>query len=233
MIIQSFLNLINEKIYLFLGQNIIFFLLLFFIIITSFWLEKIWLKILQKNYFYFLIPGIIIHELSHLFSCYLTGAKVYKTKIISKSGGFVEHGKSKIPIIGNIIISFAPIVGGIAAIFLIYFLLNFPIITDFGPELLTLIQSWKFWIGFYLIASILITLIPSKQDLKNSFINLLLIFIFLMLLKITEINVLNLFNHHLLINLLFFVIIIQVSILLLSFPFYFLKLITTKLKNKS
>ncbi len=203
----------------FIGLLSIFFL--------SFLLNKIWFKILGKSYSYFLIPGIAIHELSHIFACFLTGATIYKTKIISKSGGFVEHGKSKIPIIGNIIISFAPIVGGIAAIFLIVFLLNFPLL-NFSLSvsfLFYLIQNWQFWVAFYFILSILITLTPSFQDVKNSLISLLLVFIIVILLKNIEIDILNLINYQILIDFLSFVIMLQFFAILLSLPFYLLYLL--------
>ncbi len=225
--IYQLLNSINEIIYLFLGQNIAFFMLLFLIIILSFLLEKIWIKILQKSYPYLLIPGVAIHELSHLLACYLTRAKVYRTKIISRRGGYIEHGKSKIPIIGSIIISFAPIVGGIISVFIVIFLLDFPVIIDkyFLNLLLILVQSWQFWLGFYLITAILITLIPSWQDLKNSFIALFFVLALFLLLEKTGINIFNLFNYPALINIFSSVIIIQVTVFLLSLPLYFLGLV--------
>lgn len=215
------------KLSLIIGQDITFFIFGITLLILSFLLNKIWFKILGKSYSYFLIPGIAIHELSHIFACFLTGATIYKTKIISKSGGFVEHGKSKIPIIGNIIISFAPIVGGIAAIFLIVFLLNFPLL-NFSLSvsfLFFLIQKWEFWVAFYFIVSILITLTPSSQDIKNSLTSLLLIFIIILLLKNIEIDLLYLVNYQILINFLSFTVMIQIFAFLLSLPFYFLYLL--------
>ncbi len=226
-------SLINEKFLLIIEHNFAFFILLFSIIILSFLLHKICSQIFGKYYYYFLIPGIVIHELSHLFACLLTGAKVHKVKLFSKEGGYVKHSKSKIPVLGDVIISFAPIVGAILSVFIIHFLLNFPIIrANFNIiELLNLIQTWQFWLGFYLIASIFISLTPSAQDVKNSFASLFIILIIFLLLEHLGINVFNLLNHKILNNALSFGIIMQISILLLSLPFLFLQLVVKALRN--
>lgn len=226
-------NLINEKLLLIIGHNFAFFILLFGIIILSFLLHKMCSQIFGKYYYYFLIPGIVVHELSHLFACLLTGAKVHKVKLFSKEGGFVKHSESKIPIIGDIVISFAPIIGGIASVFIIHFLLNFPaVMINYNiVELLNLIQTWQFWLGFYLIASIFTSLTPSSQDVKNSFASLFVVLIIFLILEYFEINAFSLLNHQVLINILSFGVIMQIFTLLLSVPFYFLKIIITTLRK--
>ncbi len=133
---------------------------------------------------------MIIHEVAHVLGCLLSGAKIKKVKLFSMNGGYVLHGKSKIPLIGSIIISFSPIALGIIVI---YFLSGkyMPIVEKSFYSLqemrLIFVDNWNnylFWILIYVTVSIVICAIPSKQDFKNSlrgilFLSLIFFILFL------------------------------------------------------
>lgn len=160
--------MITTTFYIFFG--------LVFLLVLSFILNKILEKILTgKKYHYFLIPGIMVHELSHALACRLAGAKIREINFLSKNGGYVKYNSPKIPILGELLINFAPILGGAGILLFFFWLLNL----DYRqPNLL----SWQFWLFTYLAISIIICLTPSKQDLKNSLTGILIIFILLLII---------------------------------------------------
>lgn len=156
------------------------------LVVISFFLSRLWLRILPgKKYQFVVFPGVVVHELSHLIACLITGASIKEVKFFSSQGGYVKHGKPKLPLIGKPLISFAPIAGGIA--FLIGFLkllnLSLPLIPSFSggfydaflvfsKSIVAFFSSnWggcKMWIFVYFSISIIICLIPSRKDLKNA-----------------------------------------------------------------
>ncbi|MCX6808948.1 MAG: M50 family metallopeptidase [Candidatus Berkelbacteria bacterium] len=164
-------------------------LVLILIVLTlSFFINYFLLKSsLGKSYQIFLMPGIIIHELSHLIFCVLTGAKVVSVTLFDAEGGRVEHEKPKLPIIGQLLISFAPFVIGVILIFVLASFLGLKgidflglktnITNIFGLALSFLsalrITDWKTWVCLYLILAVSVTLSPSKQDFKNIAITIL------------------------------------------------------------
>ena len=123
--------------------------------------------------------GALVHETSHMILCILTMAKV-KEFVVFSSQPHVTHQKSKIPIIGEVLISFAPIAGGLFFLFLInrYILGNYFVIPSFvnWQDLLTgaekilnqiNIFEWKSWIMILLFFNVGAMIGPSTQDLKN------------------------------------------------------------------
>jgi hypothetical protein len=172
------------------------FLWLIILFLVSFVLNNLWRKIfLGKKYRIFLAPGVIVHELSHAVACRLTGAKIKEINFFLWDGGYVKHNKSKIPILGEFLISFAPILGGIVALFIfsLIFGLRIPLeIVNFQQpffygvgvtiqEIPYFIKQnwlkWQFWVFIYLVISIIICLVPSKTDIKNAFGGVLIIFL--------------------------------------------------------
>lgn len=113
-------------------------------------------------YYSFLFPGIIIHELSHIAVCLLTFTKITSVKLFSKTGGFVLHQKPRF-ILVSFLISIAPLVFGFLVI---YFSLKS--LGGFGFNL-SQIFSLKIVIILYFLSSILLTMLPSKQDVLNAF----------------------------------------------------------------
>lgn len=168
------------------------------ILALGYWTNLLLAKSFPINFYRFLVaPGVILHELSHVLFCALTGAKVRRITLFSKKGGEVLHGPSKIPIVGQMLISLAPLAGGTLAL---YFTTQF-----FVPEILTyqnqigldskglsqlLLASfknfsrlnytnWQDILYLYLVLSFAAAMAPSKQDLQHIYWSLGLILIIL------------------------------------------------------
>ncbi len=167
--------------------------------------------------------GAIIHELSHATLCVLTGAKIIDASIFSKSP-HITHQKSKIPILGQALISLAPIAGGILFIILINHLLlndfvvfktinNISEIPKYILEILNKLNflKWQSLVFILLILNSGAMIGPSFQDLKNIW-PLLIISFFIksqflssILLGVISIIILNL--------------LLQISMIIISFAF--------------
>lgn len=161
------------------------------ILILSFVINMLLQNSVGSFYRIFVAPGVIAHELSHAFACYITGAKVSDISMFKKEGGEVKHGASSIPVLGSILISTAPFVVGAILIYLLSKLIGFRPINlvnfDFMPNNIAFLIKASFsglnfaaiktWIGLYLVLSIAMTMIPSLQDMKNMFLSLIFIFI--------------------------------------------------------
>jgi len=160
------------------------------ILFLSFAINMLLLNSVGPFYRLFVIPGVILHELSHAFACFITGAKVTGISMFKKDGGEVRHGHSSIPVLGPIFISTAPFIIGALAIFLLSKLIGFKAVNlteyDFNPQnIVLLIKSTfgtldlskvKTWIALYLVLSVAVTMIPSVQDMKNILFSLIVLF---------------------------------------------------------
>jgi len=137
-------------------------------------------SILRSVYRFFVAPGIIIHELSHALFCLLTGARITKLSMFEKDGGQVEHKPSKIPILGQFLISMAPFAVGFAVLYIISARLGLKVqnleggygismATDILNQLISNVKSYdyKSLILFYVAVSAAITMVPSTKDFKN------------------------------------------------------------------
>jgi len=91
---------------------------------ASYLAARMWSGMLGKAYGWFLYPGIIVHELSHAAGCLMTGATVTKLSISENEGGRCEHTAPRIPVLGQVIVGMAPIIGGAAVLYLICVLLS-------------------------------------------------------------------------------------------------------------
>ena len=164
------------------------FLIIFFAL--SFLLGGIWKRIVTgKKYRIFGAPGIIVHELSHGLAALLCGAKIQKIDLFSSQRGSIVSTKPKIPVLGDFLVSFSPILGGIGMIsflsWVFHFQPYFPIIDlssrisfwFFLNNIFAFLQShwliWEFWVFAYLVISIAICLVPSTRDFKNAFLAVL------------------------------------------------------------
>jgi hypothetical protein len=138
----------------------------------------------------------MFHEISHLVACLLTGAKVQKVVLISRSGGSVTHGPPKGGFIGMSLISMAPSIGIPLTLLLAGLIFD----RAAGCEILwgssaggtigdlvlgTLGAGWNllwrnlavlrepwFLLFLYLAASLTTALAPSKEDLKKGLLGL-------------------------------------------------------------
>ena len=134
--------------------------------------------------------GAFLHELSHVIFCRLTGATITGGNIFSRKP-HVIHSKPKLPFIGQLLISLAPIIGGLLFLFLInkYYLVNYFEIPQFSDwqsvliaplNLLSQINllGWQSWLMILLFLNVGAMIGPSLQDLKNIWpIMIILLFI--------------------------------------------------------
>lgn len=133
--------------------------------------------------------GACVHESSHAIVCILTGAKIKEFKVFS-SQPHVIHGKPKLPLIGNALISSAPIFGGLLFLFLVnrfvlggYFSVAagsadppsvFRNALGFWAQLHLL--AWQSWVMILLFLNVGAMIGPSWQDIKNFWPVLILLF---------------------------------------------------------
>ena len=130
--------------------------------------------------------GAFVHETSHAIFCILTGAKIEEFTIFSTQPRVV-HRRSRVPFLGELFISSAPIAGGLLFLFLLnrYALGNyFAVVSPTSQSLswhdwrsilvepikiLSQINlgQWQSWIMILLFFNVGAMLGPSPQDLKN------------------------------------------------------------------
>lgn len=132
--------------------------------------------------------GAFVHETSHAVLCILTGAKI-KEFVVSSSQPHVTHQKSKLPIVGEILISFAPIAGGLLFLALVnhYFLGNYfaaPHVSEWQNLFIGALKSlaqinllqWQSWVMILFFFNVGAMVGPSPRDLKNIWPILILLF---------------------------------------------------------
>ena len=166
-----------------------FLILLLSILVLSYGINTFLIVSIGGIYRLFVAPGVILHELSHAFACFFTGTKVTSINMFKKEGGEVKHARSKIPILGPIIISLAPfVVGGVAIFFFSKWMgLNALDINEFTlnpAQFLEIVKQSFFgielndvtnWALLYLALSIAVTMIPSLRDLRNIVFSIILV----------------------------------------------------------
>ena len=178
-------------------------------------LDHVWAHVLRVPWLYLAVsaPGVIVHECAHILGCLVTGAHITRVVLISKEGGMVAYTKPKVPVIGNVIISTAPlfclplVLAGLTWIFATYagcrFSLSVPGIESVSSIILlfqvieqtfydNLIASFNIWIllYLYLVTSLVLSVAPSRQDLKNATAGLAVLILAGFLLLFAEIPVL-------------------------------------------
>jgi hypothetical protein len=143
----------------------------------------------------FRAPGVIVHECSHILGCLITGAKVKKVVFFSEQGGSVTYTSSKIPYLGDVVISTAPlfciplVLAGCTWVFSQYLGCVFPplpmgvdsadalfglfigIVGMFTRNLLVRFNPW-FLVYLYITLTLVLSLAPSTQDIKNAAIGI-------------------------------------------------------------
>lgn len=144
--------------------------------------------------------GALVHETSHAIACILTGARIEQFTVFSNQPQVV-HRKSRLPILGELIISAAPIAGGLLFLFLVnrYALGSYFTVPSFGAVygwkifllvpfgLLSQINllQWQSWVMIFLSFNSGAMLGPSMQDLKNVW-PMLIVLLFFQSPTITE-----------------------------------------------
>ena len=160
--------------------------------------DRLCANAIGKPYRLFMIPGVVVHEVSHAIACLITFAKIKKITIYEETGGSVTHEAPKIPIVGQAFISLAPILG--CGLVLALCWRGFP-----GGPLSSLVKeipgstkawalglhsvwdlacatfghlkeaNWRSWVTYvcaYLIVTNGIALAPSKQDFRNALLGI-------------------------------------------------------------
>jgi hypothetical protein len=171
-------------------------------------LDILWARVILLRSFYYGIraPGVIVHECSHIFGCLITGAKVKNVVFFSEKGGSVTYTSSKLPYLGDVVISTAPLIciplvlAGCTWIFSQYLGCVFPPLplgigsTDalfrlcigiagmFTRNLIVQFNPW-FLLYLYLTLTLVLSLAPSTQDMKNAVIGIgIIIFVGILIL---------------------------------------------------
>jgi len=181
------------------------------VIAISLVLDILWAQVIPLRSLYYAIraPGVIVHECSHILGCIITGAKIKKVVFFSQGGGSVTYTSSKIPYIGDVIISTAPLVcipivlAGLTWVFSQYlgcFFPPMPIAVNSMDTLLGLVititilvtqnlvvrfNPW-FIVYLYLTVTLVLSLAPSAQDMKNAAIGIGIIFIACILILLSS-----------------------------------------------
>ena len=173
------------------------------VILISIMLDHLWAMVLPVRTFYYLVraPGVVVHECSHILGCVLTGAKITNVVFFSEGGGSVTYTRPKIPLLGDVIISSAPlfciplVLTGLTWVFAAYLGCTFPPFPDtidsagavhilaadvadlFSQNLITAFHPW-FLLYLYLTLSLVLSVAPSTQDMKNAAVGIVLIALF-------------------------------------------------------
>jgi len=144
---------------------------------VSNWLNWRYLNYPVVRFLYYF--GAAIHESSHALFCMLTGARITEFSVFSKQP-HVSASKPRLPIIGQFLVSLAPIIGGSAFLFILnkYFLEGYFIVPQilspsglfFAPfDILAQINlmGWQSWLMIFLFLNTGAMIGPSFSDIKN------------------------------------------------------------------
>jgi hypothetical protein len=163
-------------------------------------LDHIWAAVIPFRTLYYGIraPGVIIHESAHIAGCLVTGARIQNVVFFSREGGLVTYTRPILPYIGDVIISTAPlfalplVLSFLTRIFETYLGCIFPafpssivsggallllageIISTLEFNLVTQFNGW-FLLYLYLTVSLVLSMAPSSQDMKNAAIGIFLL----------------------------------------------------------
>jgi len=170
------------------------------VIVVSKALDTLWARMITVRGIYMLVrvPGIVVHECSHILGCLLTGAKVENVVFLSKDGGSVTYSPSPLPFLGDVIINSAPlfciplVLYGCTWIFSTYLGCIIPVLQPaigsadalsimagqiagmFAGNLIYRFNPW-FLLYLYLTVSLVLSLAPSGQDMKNAVLGIVII----------------------------------------------------------
>jgi len=172
------------------------------VITISYALDRIWAAAMPVRAMYLFIrfPGIILHECSHIIGCLVTGARIRNIILFSENGGSVTYSRPRLPYIGDVIISTAPLFLLPLALSLITWFFGsclgcifpaFPatiesteavaglvnaVFGTFSDNLVTRFNGW-FLLYLYLTISLVLSVAPSTQDMKNAAAGMILLVI--------------------------------------------------------
>ena len=164
-------------------------------------------------YIVLMLPGTIAHETCHALVALIMGARITEFSVIPSGDtlGHVEYTNPKIPVIGNIAISMAPLIGCPAILLLIgrYFGVHF----DFPQASFDIIEvsrflldgtfsfingldylNWKTYAFLYLALTLGAGAAPSKTDIISMLPGLIIIVVAIYSLSYSGVNIQYLYN---------------------------------------
>jgi hypothetical protein len=173
------------------------------VMLISYLLDNLWARVLPLRFFYYFVraPGVVVHECSHILGCLLTGAKIKDVVFFSEKGGSVTYTRPALPYLGDVIISTAPlfciplVLYGLTWIFSQYLGCTVPLVSGipvavdsyntlqilalavvdlFWQNLVTGFHPW-FLLYVYLTLSLVLSMAPSGQDIRNAAIGIALL----------------------------------------------------------
>ncbi|MDO8872438.1 MAG: metalloprotease family protein [Methanoregula sp.] len=163
------------------------------VIFISIALDFLWAQAIPVRFFYYILraPGVVVHECAHMLGCLFTGAKIRNVVLFSKEGGSVTYNPPVIPVIGNVVISTAPLfcIPLVLALCTWFFsdylgcllpalplsfdsndaviVLGGEILKIFSQNLVVQFNAW-FLLYLYLVLSLILSAAPSMQDIRNA-----------------------------------------------------------------
>ncbi len=159
-------------------------------------------------YVILMLPGTIVHELSHAAIALLVGAKITKFSVLPSGDtlGSVEHTNPKIPVIVNFAISIAPLIGCPALLILISKFLGMhfnylPGSSDIITEVKSLTEGtfyfitgldyfkWQTYVFLYLALALGAGAAPSTTDIKSMLPGLIIILVAFFAISYFGINI--------------------------------------------
>lgn len=170
------------------------------VVAISYALDHVWAATIPSRTLYYILraPGVILHECAHMAGCIITGARIQHVVFFSREGGSVTYTRPLIPYLGDVIISTAPlfviplVLSGVTWFFLTFLGCTFPvfpptiasfeallalgskIIETFHTNLVEQFNGW-FLLYIYLTTSLILSVSPSRQDMKNAAIGIFLL----------------------------------------------------------
>ncbi len=162
----------------------------------------------RNLYVVLMLPGTIIHELSHAAAALLMGAKITEFSVMPSEDtlGRVVHTDPKIPVIGNFAISIAPLIGCPALLLLAsrYLGVHFSFLPgsyDILAEARSLLEGtfyfikdlnyfdWKTYVFLYLALALGAGAAPSKTDINSMLPCLIIILVAIFVINYFSINI--------------------------------------------
>lgn len=163
------------------------------VVALSFALDRLWAAAVPFRSVYLIVrmPGVVLHECAHIAGCVLTGARIRRVVFFSPEGGSVTYTRPVIPYLGDVVISTAPlfllplVISLMTAVFSAYLGCTFPDLPALSaspgylPDMAGVISAlfkgnifpqfngW-FLLYLYLTISIVLSVAPSLQDMKNA-----------------------------------------------------------------
>lgn len=170
------------------------------VVAISYVLDHVWAATIPSRTLYYILraPGVILHECAHMAGCVITGARIRHVVFFSREGGSVTYTRPLIPYLGDVIISTAPLFVIPLVLSLVTWVFSdhlgcvfpvFPptiastdallalgeeIVISFYTNLVAQFNGW-FILYVYLTTSLVLSIAPSRQDMKNAAVGIFLL----------------------------------------------------------